>query len=97
LAVRAADLRSQKPMVDVTPGWRHVRTVPEGEAVSLGGLNPWQLQWHRLDEPAICVRDPDYPSQRHRMRVYELRSPGATVRFAANEFSNGIYGFYIPA
>jgi hypothetical protein len=92
-----ADLESEEPMVDVTPGWRHVGTVPDGVAVSVGGPNPWPLQWHRLDEPPINVQDPLYPAQRHRMWVYELRSPDPTVRFAAGEFSNGVWDFYVPA
>jgi hypothetical protein len=31
------------------------------------------------------------------MWVYELRSGGKTVKFAAGEFSNGVWGFYVPA
>jgi hypothetical protein len=84
-------------MDDVTPGWRYVGTVPDGAPISVGGLNPWPLEWHRLDETLITVQDPLYPAQRHKLLVYELRSPGNTVRFAAGEFSNCMWGFYVPA
>jgi hypothetical protein len=83
-------------MVDVTPGWRHIGTVPSWGPISIGGLIPWPLEWHRLDEPLITVQDPRNPAQHHQLVVYELRAPDKTVRFAAGEFSNCIWGFYVP-
>ena len=81
---------------DITPGWRHVAIGFEGAAVSLAGLNPWQLKWRRLDEPAITVAHPSHPEQRHPMWIYELRSNNRTVKFAAGEYSNGVWGCYVP-
>jgi hypothetical protein len=83
-------------MMDVTPGWRHVATVAEGGAVELDAVNPWQSQWHALAEPPIVVAHPSWPSQRHRLSVYELRTPEQTLRFAAGELSAGVWGFYVP-
>jgi hypothetical protein len=84
-------------MTTVTPGWKHVAIGFEGDEVVLDGLNPWQLEWHSLEEPEITVAHPSYPQQRHPMWIYELRGQGKTVKFAAGEFSNGVWGFYIPA
>jgi hypothetical protein len=84
-------------MTDVTPGWKYVSIGFEGDHVSLDGLMPWQLKWHSLEEPPITVAHPSYPLQRHSMRVYELRHEGNTVKFAAGEFSNGVWGFYVPS
>ncbi|MBC8067583.1 MAG: hypothetical protein IAG13_04545 [Deltaproteobacteria bacterium] len=84
-------------MMDVTPGWRHVATVAEGDPVGLDAVDPWRLQWHALAEPAIVVAHPSWPSQRHRLPVYELRTPEQTLRFAAGELSAGVWGFYVPA
>jgi hypothetical protein len=84
-------------MADITPGWEHVAIGLEGDKVSLSGLNPWQLKWHALEEPPITVAHPSYPHQRHPMWVYELHTEGKTVKFAAGEFSNGVWGFYVPA
>jgi hypothetical protein len=83
-------------MSDVTPGWKRVAIGLEGDEVSLDGLNPWQLEWHALNEPSITVAHPSYPRERHTMDVYELRAGGKAARFAAGEFSNGVWGFYIP-
>ena len=41
------------------------------------------------------VVDPQYGRER-RFSVYEIVVSGRTVRFAAGEFSNGIWGFYLP-
>jgi len=84
-------------MTDITPGWKHVAIGFEGDPVSLGGLNPWELPWHSLGEPPIIVAHPSYPRQRHSMWIYELRVDNEAVMFAAGEFSNGVWGFYVPA
>jgi hypothetical protein len=83
-------------MADVTPGWRHAATVAEGDSVSLDDMNPWSSHWHPLDEPPIVVPHPTWPSQRHQLRVYELRTPQRTVRFAAGELSGGVWAFFVP-
>ena len=83
-------------MTDVTLGWNRVAIGFEGDAVSLDGLHPWQVKWHSLGE-WITVSHPSYPQQRHDMRVYELRADRRIVTFAASEFSNGVWGFYVPA
>ena len=84
-------------MTTLTPGWSFVSIGFQGEDVSLRGLNPWKHKWHSLHEPPIAVPHPSYPQQRHSMCVYELRGEGKPVRFAAGEFSNGVWGFYVPA
>jgi len=84
-------------MSEITPGWKHVAIGFEGVPVSLGGLNPWKFKWHSLDEPTITVAHPSYPEERHTMSLFELKSGGKTVRFAAGEYSNGVWGFYLAA
>jgi hypothetical protein len=81
----------------LTPGWRHVHIGIEGAFVKLNGLNPWKLEWHSIDKESIVVAHPSYPSERHYMRVYEIESAGKRVKFAAGEFSNGVWGFYVPS
>jgi len=83
-------------MSDVTPGWRFVAIVLDGDPVSVGGVNPWGLKWRRLPEPPITVAHPSWPEQRHRMFVYELDSPSGPIKFAAGEFSLCAWGFYVP-
>jgi len=84
-------------MIDITPGWKFVWIGCDGESFLLVGLDPWRLEWHSLNEPTITVAHPSYPKQRHTMWVYELCAEGKTVKFAAGEFSNQVWGFYVPA
>jgi hypothetical protein len=83
-------------MSDITPGWKLVAIVAEGQPVSLQGQNPWSLKWLSAPEPPITVAHPSYPLQRHEMEIYDLEST-RSIRFAAGEFSNGVWGFYVPA
>ena len=85
------------PKAEITPGWRHLATVAEGNALSLDDLNPWQHEWHASTEPAIIIAHPSWPAQRHPLRVYELRTPDRTIRFAAGELSAGVWAFFVPA
>jgi hypothetical protein len=92
-----------QPVLDIFPSgpiienWQFVSIGFENDSVSLDGLNPWQLEWHELDETPIIVAHPSYPSQRHTMEIYELRANSKIVKFASGEFSNGVWGFYIPS
>lgn len=83
-------------MQEITPGWKIVAIVAEGDSVLIQGQSPWALSWLGTAEAPITVAHPSYPAQRHRMQVYDLAASRA-VRFAAGEFSNGVWGFYVPA
>ena len=71
---------------------------PLSHDVVLEGINPWQheREWRRTSEDPITVGHPSYPAERHAMFVYELVLPNKKIKFAAGEFSNGVYGFYAP-
>jgi len=83
------------PKGSLTKGWKFVSIGFEGDEVLLDGLNPWQNEWYDLEEASIIVAHPSYPEQRHSMEISELRANGRTVKFAAGEFSNGVWGFYV--
>ena len=83
-------------MSDVTAGWTLVSIGTESQATWIGGVDAWKAEWRRLSGAFIVVPHPQYPLQRHRMDLYELDSAERVVRFAAGEFSNGIWGFYVP-
>ena len=73
-----------------------VGVAVEGQPIAVGGLDPWQLQWKRTDEPEVELPHPSYPGQMHVMGVYEISDGRRTVRFAAGELSANVYGFYVP-
>ena len=75
--------------------WRIVHgIVGEGGAVRIEGLNPWDHKWISTGAQ-IVVPHPQYPDEQHTMPVYEIHRGGRSVTFAAGEFSNLAYGFYV--
>ncbi|HEX5591536.1 MAG TPA: hypothetical protein VFX65_14685 [Candidatus Limnocylindrales bacterium] len=44
----------------------------------------------------IVVAHPQYPRERHTMFTYEVEGTNPPVVFAAGEYSNLVYGFYVP-
>ena len=79
----------------ITPGWRFVSIGLEGDPVDVGGVNPWGKAWTDTRE-RIVVAHPSYPNERHRMWTYEVAGPDGPVAFAAGEFSNGVWGIFVP-
>jgi hypothetical protein len=80
----------------IDEGWRFVSICLESEPVDLGdGLNPWEVDWIST-AGRITVPHPQYPAARHRMDVWQVADADPPVTFAAGEFSNGVWGFYVP-
>ena len=66
-----------------------------GDRFLIGGINVWEHEWARVEGATANVRDPAYHSP-FEFPVYEMASEGIRVVFASGEFSNGVFGFYIP-
>ena len=49
----------------------------------------------RASYVTATVKDPHYGNERE-FRVHEVVLSNRTIRFAADEFSNTIWGFYLP-
>lgn len=81
--------------MDVTPGWRFVSIGFEGEATDIFGINPWDAEWTST-HGRVTVSHPQHPSERHVMFTYEVKGSDPPAIFAAGEFSNGVWGFYVP-
>lgn len=77
--------------------WRVVGTARSGAPISVAGMNPWDHEWRTLAEAPVSLPHPQYPEQLHRMTIYEVNAQGRSIRFAAGELSNNIWGFYLPA
>jgi hypothetical protein len=57
-------------------------------------MNPWEAEWLST-HGRIVVAHPQYPSERHTMFTYVVAGTDPPVVFAAGEYSNGVYGFYV--
>ncbi len=72
--------------------WKHLDTVPDGYKFKIKGINIWDYPWKNTGEK-IIVKDPLYGKEQN-LRVYEIQKEKLTVRFAAGEFSNCMWGIY---
>lgn len=72
--------------------WKYLDTVPDGYKFKIKGLNIWDYSWNNTGEK-IIVKDPLH-GQEHNLCVYEIRKGDLTVKFAAGEFSNCMWGIY---
>lgn len=78
-----------------TPGWVFFGARCDGESCVIDGVDVWKGKWvDRPGEQAI-VRDPHH-GRLFRFRVTEVAASGRRALFAAGEFSNGVWGFYLP-
>lgn len=74
--------------------WEFVKTGFDGDCI-LFGVNIFDYEWTSTGGK-IEVLDPIY-NQKHMLTIYTADTGTETVRFAAGEFSNCVYGFYTKA
>lgn len=72
--------------------WKFETAGPDG-LVTLFGVNIFAQHWQSTGE-SVDVLDPLY-HQKHWARIYKTRIGGHTYEFAAAEFSNCMWGFYL--
>lgn len=73
--------------------WHYVGSCFDGQSFNIEGVDVWKHGWKSIDGQRVDVVDPRY-GRRYNFTIYELVGGGKTVRFAAGEFSNGVWGFY---
>ena len=76
--------------------WAVLGVVTEQEPIDLNGLNLWDFQWQLVDSDPVMLPHPHYSSQMHKWHVYEIEGAMRSIRFAACELSNGVWGFRVP-
>jgi hypothetical protein len=79
--------------VSADSNWEFTGAVPDGQAFEIGGLDVWKYPWRDTNERAH-IKDPLY-HQDFTFHVYEMQGASQTVAFAAGEFSNCTWGFYV--
>jgi hypothetical protein len=75
-------------------GWDFFGACAEGQRFEIEGVNVWDQEWVRSNRETADVLDPLY-GQRFHFAVYEISVAGKPAAFAAGEFSNCMWGFYI--
>ncbi len=75
--------------------WKFVGHCADGDTFLIGDINVWTRTWHPVQGEKAEVLDPLY-GQSFSFPVYILEDGSRRIRFAAGEFSNNIWGFYLP-
>jgi hypothetical protein len=77
--------------------WNYIGVSLGKKPVKINGHNVWEYDWEDTSENHITVKDPRY-GQNHKMNVYKIFiDSGEEIKFAAGEFSNCVWGFYVPS
>jgi hypothetical protein len=74
-------------------GWRFVGATFEGHCLPEWPVDLWRGQWQRTG--SAHLREPLYGQQRL-IPIYRTKIDGSAYDFASTEFSNGVFGFYLP-
>ena len=74
--------------------WRYIDHGTEGNRIRLDGIDVWKHDWVRLGDERAVATDPKYGQEFH-FPVYRITHRGRTVEFAAGEYANGVWGFYM--
>ena len=80
---------------EVTGGWCLVRIAVEGDDTHVDAVNLWRCKWVPTNG-RITVSHPQHPAERHVMFTYQVAETDPPVAFSAGEFSNGVWGVYVP-
>ena len=83
----------KKYRVEKSSDFEYVTTAI-GEECFLFGVDVFAHEWTDTRK-CIRVHDPLY-GQPYTMNVYEITVDGTVHRFAAGEFSNNVWGFWLP-
>jgi hypothetical protein len=78
-----------------TPGWRFHCAIPESHNCQINGVSVWDHEWSEISGDMVIAKDPH--GQLRRLPVYQISLGSKLAVFAAEEFSNGIFGFFVPA
>lgn len=73
--------------------WVFAGATPDGQSFTLDGIDVWKHEWIDTRE-RVQVEDPLY-HQKFTLHAYEIHCGEKVVRFAAGEFSNCMWGFYV--
>ncbi|HEX8323534.1 MAG TPA: hypothetical protein VF595_06425 [Tepidisphaeraceae bacterium] len=77
--------------------WTHIGVSFGCQPFLVNGLNVWSLDWRTGDaHEKASVLDPVY-GRPFEFNVYRFATGNRETVFAAGEFSNNVWGFYVPA
>lgn len=74
--------------------WSFFGSCVDGNTFEISGINVWTHSWNPVASERVAVIDPLH-GQNFQVRVYEITCDRGYIKFAAGEFSNCVWGFYV--
>jgi hypothetical protein len=69
----------------------------ESDGFRIGGLDVWEEEWRSVGNGSrVDLPHPAHPNQIHSYEIHEIGNEASPFRFAAQELSAGVWGFYVP-
>lgn len=73
--------------------WKFAGHCFDGDRLEIDGINVWSVSWRPTGAKAE-ITDPLY-GVKYQFPIYEAGEPPRAIRFAASEFSNTVWGFFV--
>lgn len=74
-----------------------VNTENNNSTFLIKQYNVWDYEWFTIDSYKSRVRHPEYYNQKHDLTIVVIFIKNyQTIRFGYSEYSNGVYGIYLP-
>ncbi len=74
--------------------WDYVGNSVDSSTFEIDGIDVWKYKWKLTSDSNAKVKDPAY-GQNFEFSVWEIEAENKKVKFAAGEFSNCVWGFYL--
>ena len=76
--------------------WEFDKVIYENKNYKIKGFNIWDYEWFPINIYKPKVKHPDF-DQTHDLEVVVIFTKNySKIRFGYSEFSNGVYGIYLP-
>lgn len=73
--------------------WQFLGSSLDGQIFKIEGINIWEKSWLNQNI-SVEVTDPKY-GEKKLFTVFKILEENKEIEFAAGEFSNFVWGFYI--
>lgn len=80
--------------MNVNTDWKCIKIITDGEPFFIDGLGIWEHEWRGTDQ-SVYILDSLY-QQPYTLPIYEISIEDKTITFAITEFSNCVWGVYVP-
>ena len=74
--------------------WQFAGSSKRDEPFEIKGVEVWGKGWQVSAGQETHVHDPVY-GKAHVLQVFNIQDGDQTIEFAAGEFSEGLWGFYL--